>query len=408
MFTVFFCGFLLVHIVPTVRPDDDFIRNGGSPVVCYYHGWAADRYSPMNYRIRDIPGDLCTHVNLNYAGIDKDTLEVKDLIPAYQNNSHYKDFTAIKKKFLFVKTLISIGGWDHGGESFSYVAADRSRRCNFTRNLLKFLRENDFDGVDIDWRFPASPDRNGKPEDKENYVLFLKSLCRLRKKGLIVTATVPITPFYLDNGYDVRQLSKYVDWLNVIGFDLRGRWTGIADVHSPLYARSFETGDTRNLNVAQGLKRLVELGAPKKKLVLGIPFFGRSYVLAGQREAQQWLAHHSVLDLSAVKRSFHAHYTYLLLVIQICTNIEDGIATREFDNEGKCPYIYYEDQWVGYEDEESVGIKVDFVIKEGYAGVMVFNNDMDDFNGVCGTTHPLLKVVYQKLSEAPESRRRRR
>ncbi|XP_070388240.1 endochitinase-like isoform X1 [Dermacentor albipictus] len=404
MFNVFLCGFLLVHMVPTVRTDDDFIRNGGSPVVCYYHGWAADRFSPMNYRIRDIPGDLCTHVNLNYAGIDKDTLGVKDLIPAYQNNSHYKDFTAIKKKFLFVKTLISLGGWDHGGESFSYVAADRSRRCNFTRNLMKFLKENDFDGVDIDWRFPASPDKNGKPEDKQNYVLFLKSLCKLRRKGLIVTATVPITPFYLDNGYDVRQLSKYVDWLNVIGFDLRGRWTGIADVHSPLYARSFETGDTRNLNVAQGLKRLVELGAPKKKLVLGIPFFGRSYVLADKEKHK---VGDPIKDIPAAPGPFIGS-TEILAYYEICTNIEDGIATREFDNEGKCPYIYYEDQWVGYEDEESVGIKVDFIIKEGYAGVMVFNNDMDDFNGVCGTTHPLLKVVYQKLSEAPERRRRRR
>lgn len=403
MFYAFFSGCLLAHILPLVRLEDDFIKNGGSPVVCYYTGVAADRYSPMNYRIRDIPGDLCTHVTLNYAGIDKEKLGVKDLIPAYTNNSHYKDFTGIKSKFLFVKTMISLGGWEHGSEPFSYVAADRERRCKFTRNLYKFLKENNFDGVDIDWRFPASPDRSGVPEDKQNYVLFLKSLCKLRKKGLLVTATIPITPYFLDKGYDVQELAKYLDWFNVIGFDLRGRWSGIADVHSPLFARSFETGDTRNLNVAQGLKRLVELGAPKKKLVLGIPFFGRSYVLADKDN-------HSVgapiKDVPAAPGPFIGS-NEIMAYYEICTNIEDGTGTREFDNESKCPYMYYEDQWVGYEDEESVGIKVDYVIKEGYAGVMVFNNDMDDFNGVCGTTHPLLKVIYQKLSESTETRRRR-
>ncbi|CAN7996572.1 unnamed protein product, partial [Ixodes hexagonus] len=381
---------------------DDFIKNGGTPVVCYYHGWAATRSSPMNYKIKDIPGDLCTHVNLNYAGIDMNTLGIKDLIPAYQTNPRkYKEFTGIKSKFLFVKTIISLGGWDQGGEAFSYVARDPVRRCNFTKNLLKFLKDNDFDGVDIDWRFPASPDRSGVPEDKENYVQLLKSLCSLRKRGLTVTATVPITPFYQDAGYNIKEMAKYVDWFNVLGFDLRGRWSGIADVHSPLHARSFETGDVRNLNVERGLARLVELGAPKKKLVLGIPFFGRSFVLENSNKTQVGAP---IKDAPAIPGPFIGS-TEILAYYEICTNIEDEIAKREFDKEAKCPYIYYDDQWIGYEDEESVGAKMDFIIKEGYAGVMVFNNDMDDFNGVCGKTHPLLKTIYEKLAELPERRR---
>lgn len=394
-----------LYAATIVRAEDDFIKNGGSPVVCYYHGWAATRSSPMNYKIRDIPGDLCTHVNLNYAGIDKDTLKVKDLIPAYANNSrHYKDFTAIKDKFLFVKTMISLGGWEFGGEAFSYVASDRNRRCTFAKNLKKFLKDNGFDGVDIDWRFPGNAGKQGAPEDKQNFPLLLKSLCKLRREGLIVTATVPITPYYQDAGYDIKELSKYVDWFNVIGFDLRGRWSEIADVHSPLYARAFEKGDIRNLNIEQGLKRLVELGAPKKKLVLGIPFFGRSYVLADKNNHEVGAP---ITSAPAIPGPFIGS-NEILAYYEICTSIDDGTATRAFDNEAKCPYIYYDDQWVGYEDEESVGIKTDFIIKEGYAGIMVFNNDMDDFNGVCGKTHPLLKVIYEKLSELPETRRRRR
>ncbi|KAM7301859.1 endochitinase [Ixodes scapularis] len=276
-----FLSFILC-IISSTQSADDFIKNGGTPVVCYYHGWAATRSSPMNYRIKDIPGDLCTHVNLNYAGIDMDKLTVKDLIPAYQINSRqYKEFTGIKSKFLFVKTMISLGGWDQGGEAFSYVARDPVRRCNFTKNLYKFLKDNDFDGVDIDWRFPASPDRAGQPEDKENYVQLLKSFCSLRKKGLTVTATVPITPYYLDAGYDIKEMAKYVDWFNVLGFDLRGRWTGIADVHSPLHARSFETGDVRNLNVPKQ-HRFV------KSLANGWQWSSGKWPDSGQTVASHW------------------------------------------------------------------------------------------------------------------------
>lgn len=71
--------------------------------------------------------------------------------------------------------------------------------------------------------------------------------------------------------------------------------------------------------------------------------------------------------------------------------------TREFDNEGQCPYIYYRDQWIGYDDPESIKHKVNFLLEEGYGGVFVFNNDMDDFRGLCGETNALLKTIKNTL-----------
>lgn len=72
---------------------------------------------------------------------------------------------------------------------------------------------------------------------------------------------------------------------------------------------------------------------------------------------------------------------------------------REYDQVGQCPYAYRGDQWVGYEDEESISAKVDFVLEQDYGGVMVFNIDMDDFNGVCGVKNPLLNSVCRKFNE---------
>ncbi|XP_049527054.1 endochitinase-like [Dermacentor silvarum] len=68
--------------------------------------------------------------------------------------------------------------------------------------------------------------------------------------------------------------------MNVIGYGLRGYRNGRADIHSPLHPRTFDQPDVRQLNVEQGLQALLDRGASKRKLVLGVAFFGLVYRLA--------------------------------------------------------------------------------------------------------------------------------
>lgn len=68
---------------------------------------------------------------------------------------------------------MAIGGWNEGSARFSKLVDDEDNRKEFVKNVVKFLRQNNFDGLDLDWEYPAYRD-GSKPSDKENYASLVK------------------------------------------------------------------------------------------------------------------------------------------------------------------------------------------------------------------------------------------
>ena len=90
--------------------------------------------------------------------------------------------------------MISCGGWGPYYQDFSALAASEANRTKFSNSVVKFFREYGFSGIDIDWEFPVTGNKEtygetqpgedvGKPEDKHNLSLMLKSL-----RGALATA----------------------------------------------------------------------------------------------------------------------------------------------------------------------------------------------------------------------------
>jgi chitinase len=105
---------------------------------------------------------------------------------------------------------------------------------------------------------------------------------------------------------------------------------------------------------------------PAEKLVLGIPFYGRSwYMKSGNNKGIN-------RGVDSVARG--GGYSY----------IKDSLATRPgfvryWDDKAKAPYLWNAEsrQLVSYDDEESVKLKCEYVVGHGMAGVMFWQYASD-------------------------------
>lgn len=84
----------------------------------------------------------------------------------------YERFQNIKVLNPSLKTLLGVGGWTTGSAPFSQMATTTESRAQFAQSAVDYLRKWHFDGLDIDWEYPAE-DRNSL-QDRDNFAELVK------------------------------------------------------------------------------------------------------------------------------------------------------------------------------------------------------------------------------------------
>jgi chitinase len=125
--------------------------------------------------------DALTHVNYAFAYIDPGSYQIVTM-DSVTRGSLFDDLTTLKSIKPDLEVWVSIGGWTFSDNNtatqpvFGDISADAGKRQKFANNLVHFMQQHGFDGVDLDWEYPGAPDRGGRKEDTANYVQLLKTL----------------------------------------------------------------------------------------------------------------------------------------------------------------------------------------------------------------------------------------
>ncbi|XP_015914102.1 chitinase-3-like protein 1 [Parasteatoda tepidariorum] len=395
---------LLVILGFIISIQADLMPKSKSPykVVCYLGSWANYRYGDGKFLIEDIDPRLCTHLIYGFAKLGHDNkIAAYDTYLDLKENwglGAYNRFNELKKKNSELKTLLAIGGWNEGSTKYSMMARNPSSRKIFVESCVNFLTKYGFDGLDLDWEYPAA--RGGTPEDKKNFVLLLMELREAFKpNNMLLTAAVSAGQKTIDGAYDIPALGKYLDFINLMAYDFHGGWDKLTGHNAPLYLLPNDSEDNKKLNVDFAVKYWLEKGAPAEKLILGLPFYGRSFTL---RDPEQ-----NDLNAPITGKGIAGEFTReqgFLGYNEICKKLEFEKGWNiKVEKHIAAPYAVKERQWIGYDDIKSIKTKVNYLIKMNLGGAMIWSIETDDFRGRChGHKYPLLQTINSVLSGSSE------
>lgn len=127
---------------------------------------------------------------------------------------------------------------------------------------------------------------------------------------------------------------------------------------------------------------------------MGVPFYGQTFTLSS--------ANRNNLDAASKAPGEPGEYTKqpgMLAYYEICNRVKNQNWIAGSDTSmSSGPYAYLKDQWVSYDDVESVKKKADYVKANGLGGVVAWTVDLDDFsNRCCQGRFPLLTTLNKEL-----------
>ncbi|KAF5255808.1 hypothetical protein FOXYS1_13753 [Fusarium oxysporum] len=247
-----------------------------------------------DFQPQDLPASSITHVLYAFMNVQEDGTvftddTYADLEKHYEGDSWLENdkdnaFGCVKQLFLLkkahrnLKVLLSIGGWTWS-TNFATTAASAASRSTFAKSAVTLMKDWAFDGIDIDWEYPASD------EDAANMVLLLQAV--RNELDAYASEHAPGYHFQLTTAAPagsshysklrLADLGRIVDYINLMAYDYAGSWSSVAGHSANLYANT-DIPQSTPFNTDDAVKAYLDAGVPSHKLILGMPAYGRSFI----------------------------------------------------------------------------------------------------------------------------------
>lgn len=314
-----------------------------------------------NWEEKDIDGDKLTCINYAFGLVSDGLLKSSHLKKLHMLKN-------IKEKHPHLKIVLSIGGW--GADGFSDAVLTEAGRRDFIKSIISFIVSNNFDGADIDWEYPCN-DQAGikaRKEDRENFTEYLRELREaLEEQGkrdgkqYILTIALGAGQQYVDD-IEMAKVHTYLDYINVMTYDMRGSFTNITGHHTNLFSPKEEPD---GISGDKAVNILLQAGVPAKKIVLGAAFYSRIW----ERVKGTGTGLNAEAETTGCKT---CDYTQL-----VKDYINKNGYTRYWDDHSKAPYLFNGNTFASYEDESSIKFKAEYVVSRDIGGIMFWEYPLD-------------------------------
>ncbi|CAK9136606.1 unnamed protein product [Ilex paraguariensis] len=304
-----------------------------------------------------IPTSYFTHIFYAFVLLDSTSYQV-----SITQTDHWVmlNFTStLHAKKPPAKAILSIGGASASADTFSSMVSNLDNRAAFIKSTIDVARKYGFDGLDLDWEFPNTP------QDMSNLLVLFeewRSAVNMEsivsgKAQILLSAAVyfssNISLLGVPRTYPGDAIRNYADFVNPMCYDYHGAWnTSVTGAHALLYDKS------SNLSTSYGISTWKNNGVPSNKLVMGMPMYGRTWELKDPN-------HHGIGDPAVgIGPGNLGVMTYSEIVD---FNLGHN-ATEVFDEETVSTYSYGGKNWTGYDDTRSITDKVKFAKAQGLGG----------------------------------------
>ncbi|OWA52334.1 putative Acidic mammalian chitinase [Hypsibius exemplaris] len=354
---------------------------------CYYSLAGESRRGLGKFTVSDVDATLCTYITVAFGTVQNDRLQVSSALKETLDKlKAVRDGSGTN-----LKIFLSVGG-QATSNALDDIARDKAKSHAFARAAAQVLRSSGLDGLDIMYQKQSGVD-SGK------FTAFIQEIQRTFSiesyENDAIRLAISLVVFSepsMTASIDAKSLDSYVDIVHVAAYGFSGSDRKSVSHHSPTTLGT--VGFQQLYNMKTLLENWRKRGFSKSKLVAGLPFYGRGWLLEDPANhdlgsgALRWIA-------SSAFTSEQGAWPYY----EICQRINQDDATNVFDPDIQASYAYNDAWWIGYNDIQTIKTKANWARQNGY-GVYAWDISEDDFGNNCGGgKNPLLTAIKEAMGQ---------
>jgi len=311
---------------------------------------------------------------------------------------NFNQLRELKKKHPKLKVNISLGGWSWSNY-FSDAALTPASRKKFVASCVDLYLKGNlplldgkggpgtakgiFDGIDLDWEWPASEGEPGnvvRPEDKQNFTKLvaefrkqIDAYGKTQRKHYELTAFLPADPVQIDRGFEVRKIFKDFDFATIPRYDLNGTWDPVTNHQGQLFSPKADVNPNK-FSVELAIGHYLKNGAPANKLVLGVPYYGRGWTAVPNQNRGLYQP-----SSTPAPGTYEAGYEDYKVIAALP-------GKTYYDPRAVASWFYDGTTFWTFDDANVLKVKSLYIKARGLGGAMAWSLDGDDGKGTLTKT----------------------